>query len=96
MPLGEEWAGAIWFRTHPIQLSAQMCVVTRSMEGTTWLARKSCPSCAAHGDDWMPVRLLPAPGLRNTLHSSKQGVTPMQARLRCAMGPSVALLEACL
>ena len=30
--------------THPIQLSDQMWVVMRSIEGTTWLARKSCPS----------------------------------------------------
>jgi hypothetical protein len=52
---------------HPIQLSDQMWVVTRSIVGTTWFARKSCPSWAAHGDDEMPVRLLPAPGLRNTL-----------------------------
>ena len=58
---------------HPIQLSAQMWVVTRSMEGTTWLARKSCPSCAAQGDDAMPVRRLPAPGFRNTLRACRGG-----------------------
>ena len=69
--------------SHPIQLSAQMCVVTRSMEGTTWLARKSCPSCAAQGDDWMPVRRLPAPGFRKTLQS---GPTQCRGKRRVSRG----------